>query len=178
MKIALDLDGVLVDFTKGCCKLFNFPYPDPWPPGHYQIEKVMDLTPEEFWGKINGAGPDFWAELEWMPDGLEILRMCEKAVGAQNVVISTSPSMSPASAMGKMQWIFREMTSYSRRFMIGAPKYFLAQQGTILVDDFETNLGNFMAHSGQTILVPRPWNKLNSTEALPYIQRQLQQKIR
>jgi len=62
----LDIDGVLANFNEPACKIINVDYP----PLEWHWYKDI---PNGF-ERVNGACDiDFWINLNWLPDGKEIL---------------------------------------------------------------------------------------------------------
>ena|SRR6218665_2490344 len=168
MKIVLDLDGVLVDFVGGIFRHLDIIPQETWPtPGKFDSSAFGVAN---IW---DGLRHDFWEGLQWNLDGPDILKMCEAAVGKENIVICTSPALHPEGASGKMAWIQRELKDYRRRFFIGSAKHFLANPNTILVDDFEKNVSDFQNHGGKAILVSRPWNLNYELDTLSHIKHNL-----
>lgn len=155
--IFLDMDGVLVDFAGGALQAHNkeLDYENiSW--GFYE---QVGLTEAEFWKPL---GYDFWRTLSWTMEGKLLLTALEQLVGEENVILLTSPCETPGCIDGKMAWIKREMPSYTRRFLIGPPKYALAAPGKVLVDDYPGNINKYVKAGGHGVLVPRPWNDLNN----------------
>jgi len=161
MRILLDLDGVLVDFVGGACKAHSLqdPFDEPLASevaGVFWLDKIWEMDLNEFWEPMKDSA--FWEELDWMPDGREILEICEQAVGRDNVCLLTSPSRGSGPVVGKINWIEKNLSEYKHRNLIGTPKEFCASPDSILVDDSNRNIEDFVAACGNTILVPRPWN--------------------
>jgi len=146
-KIFLDMDGVIVNFVKGMCKMHGEPEIKEW-----LTPQIFGLTIKQFWAPCNFT--NFWANLEWMPDGCKILRTAEK-IG--DVYILTAPTLSANSYSGKIKWIENNLIRYKHRTIICPCKELLAGNG-ILVDDSDKNVDTFRKAGGQAILVPRPWN--------------------
>lgn len=163
MKCLLDLDGVLVDFVGGICRAHGQPniYADGKNRGLYGMEEIMGLSATKFWEPAN---EEFWASLDWMPDGREILAAAEEAFGANNVCLLTSPSLNVGATAGKVRWIYEHVPDYKRRFLIGAAKEFCAHDDAVLIDDYEVNIKKFAEHGGDVILVGRPWNSRSHIE--------------
>lgn len=152
MNIFLDMDGTIVDWNKGMCKAHKVPLRYEWlSPGS------LGITAARFWKPCNHE--KFWRELEWMPDGLEILSIAEKA---GTVYLVTSPTLSSQSYSGKILWVERNLPEYKRRAILCPPKELLAGNG-ILVDDVDKNVDHFRV-KGTAILVPRPWNSRATCE--------------
>jgi len=155
-KVLLDMDGVLVDFVGGVWKHWGFTHE--YPKGDYDIIKATGLlmSPEQFWGNL--SGDDFWANLEWMPDGKEILAAIESLVPQKDICLLTSPILAPECSSGKHRWITHNAPAYKRQFLIGSAKEFCAGPDRILIDDSQSNCEKFVDAGGKAILVPRPWN--------------------
>lgn len=161
-QIGVDIDGVLGDFMKHACDFHGIPYtPELYPPGVYDTSKLINcagdckVTQQQFWDKFDY---DFWLSMPWTVDGREILEMAFRKVGRQNVFLSTSPSENPMCAAGKMAWIQKEIPELRRRFLIGSAKYFTANPQSALIDDFDKNIGEYIARGGIGITLPRIWN--------------------
>lgn len=163
----LDLDDVLVDFVKEAHLYWDIPYPDdfisnyPYELGNWNVfpEQCIDISANKFW---NGFTEEFWTNLGWTCGGKQLLETAEKIFGQKNICILTTPTVSPLSVSGKLMWIQKNMPKYSRQFLIGPPKYMCAHKNAVLVDDVDHNIDNFKTHSGNGLLVPRPWNSLHN----------------
>ncbi len=157
-KCFLDLDDVLVDFIAGACKTHGRPnpYKKPEARGRWDIAKLLGMTDLEFWQPLDNH--HFWINLRPTKDAEAILRVVEHAFGEQNVCLLTDPSGRAGPPSGKMAWVQRFLPSYTRRLLIGSPKYFCAASDAVLIDDADHNVEAFRRHGGQAILVPRPWN--------------------
>ncbi len=169
MKVVLDLDGVIVDMVGGMEEHFDIKIKE-WPKGEQLLEKVFekvfDMSPKRLWANL---GFEFWSNLKWTKDGQRILTKLTMAFGQENIVICTSPTLNPQAAAGKMAWIQKQLPVFSRSFLIGSPKEFLAQDQSILIDDFDYNVNKFRKHGGHAILVPRPWNSNHELDTLTHI---------
>lgn len=168
----VDLDGVLVDFIGGACNKLGKPPLDPYPPGLWEIWKVLHMEEADFWTRIDDYF--FWSSLPWMPDGYSILQAAEKAFGEEHVFLLSSPAYSPNCWSGKATWVKQQLPQYSRRLILTPAKHLLAATGGCLVDDSEKNVNTW--HGGTPILVPRPWNRHHAMagNALEITRRNLQ----
>jgi len=157
VKVLLDVDGVLANFIKGAYELHN--KPDPYAKeenlGSYEIQDLLNIHGRAFWDLM---GETFWANLDLMPNALEILEILESQYGSHNICLLTSPVKTPGCLRGKMRWIEQHLPEYSRRFLIGPAKEFCAHQNSILFDDFHRNIEKFDHAGGNTFLIPAPWN--------------------
>jgi 5'(3')-deoxyribonucleotidase len=168
-KIFLDMDGVLADFVLGWCsaKGLASPYANGLNGGEWDIAKIFGMSGEAFWEPCNSA--EFWANLPWTVDGYEILKTCCKAVGRDDVYLLTSPSHSPESWKGKVQWVQEFLPSMQGRMIQCNCKHVLARPGYVLVDDCDVNIDRWRESGGVGVLVPRPWNKLHARSVSSWI---------
>lgn len=159
----LDMDGVLVDFVSGSLRYHGKHLP--MSEVRWEFPKQVGFSgtwAAEFWDKLDF---DFWANLEWTPEGRDLLWVVEQKFG-DNVILMTSPCDTPGSVEGKIAWIKNNLPKYRRKFMVGPAKHLTAGPGKVLVDDHEGNTDKFVEHGGRAVLVPRPWNRrLPETDA-------------
>ena len=168
MRCYLDMDGVLCDFVGGVCQALGRrnPYSEARSAGEWEVGRLLNVPPEAFVDVM--SDPSFWAELEWTDDGPEILRLVIGEFGRSNVVLLTDPSDFDAAAVGKLQWVRRNVpwlrvyicnaTRPCSREWIGSLKAFLANRDTVLVDDNDQYVEAYKDRGGPAILLPRPWN--------------------
>jgi 5'(3')-deoxyribonucleotidase len=154
----LDLDGILVDFYQGTKDLLQLP--DSWnlPPGEWDVCKVLNQSLEEI---TKNMDEKFWANLSWMPDGREILKMVENHFGQDNVILWTSPLDREGCMEGKRKWIQKHLPSCyhtHHRTIMGGVKWLGGHTDTVLIDDFDHNVTPFRKRGGRAILYPRLWN--------------------
>ena len=124
--IYCDMDGVLVDFNKGYKELTGV-----------DTTNYVNSTPE-FWQPVDERGAQWWANLEWMPDGKELWNYIKK----YRPNILSSPSKSVSSRAGKEAWIimnlqnkFNNIHLYPRH-----EKQKFAGENRILIDDLEKTI--------------------------------------
>ncbi len=153
--IFLDMDGVIVDFVGGVNKRMGIPK-DTIPTKWAWVEDYgFTLDQVNSWCTL-----DFWANLEWMHDGRDILRAIMNTVGLEKVYLLTAPMPNLESASGKMMWVSGNLPiCLKRTIIVQAPKSLLANPNTLLIDDKDENVEKFVTAGGNAILVPRPWNK-------------------
>jgi 5'(3')-deoxyribonucleotidase len=103
----------------------------------------------------------FWYQLEWTPDGKEILRTVENFARTNDheILICTSPCMTAGCMDGKWWWLKSNLPRYYKKVIFcPADKGLLATPNTYLVDDADKNFVSFVEHGGKGVLIPRPWN--------------------
>lgn len=120
-KIYCDLDGVLIDFKKRYEQLTG-----KTPPGYN-----TDYNEEEFWAPITKAGSEYWANLDWMPDGRDLWQV----ILPYNPEILTAPSQHQSSRKGKYMWVRQHLGQAPLHFKPAKFKQDLAEPNAILIDD-------------------------------------------
>lgn len=159
MRCLLDMDGVLVDFVSGACNAHGlvYPYDNPRFHGEWDFHKLSGLSGNQFYKPFDAQ---FWSDLDWMPDGREILAWLEAKFGQPNICLLTSPPRTNIGecVKGKMDWVSKHCPQFERQILIGPSKEFCAHRGSILVDDKDSNCDAYRAAGGHVHLVPRPWN--------------------
>lgn len=159
----LDLDGVLCDYQTGIADLFNCRsvYDNPANLGVFSLASILardyGITKKEFY---KARGQDFYAKLNWTPEGPEILRLVEEKFGKKNCFILSAPGFNPCDYAGKAQWVIDNMPDYmyGKRFILNSNKSIEANDSRLLVDDKDTNISGFIQAGGKGILVSRHWN--------------------
>lgn len=138
-KIFVDLDGVIVNFDKG---FQDLGYP---PPLEYQEKYGKDA----FW-KIMEEHPDFFKNLEWMPDGKELWNYIKQ----YNPTILTAPprkSTMPYARKDKENWV-KENIGKDVKVVVDSNKSQYAKKDYILIDDREKNTVPWESAGGTAIL--------------------------
>ena len=124
MRLFLDLDGVLTDFTKQLADLLGKP----------QRSVVSFNNDPKIWKKIDDAGEDFWINMPWMPNGRELW----DAVKSYKPTILSSPTRHESSKKGKKKWI--EDNISGTPVILDSNKARHANKGDILIDDRKKNI--------------------------------------
>ncbi len=159
--IFLDMDGVLADFVGAALRVHDRDDAlDNWPKGERDVPKVLGISRNQYWKKLDAQGSDFWANLEPYPWFAELIEMVREV--APFTILTTS-SLAPSCFEGKVRWLYEHFPKVDRRrfrdFLIGEQKHLLAQPGRLLIDDAEHNVDSFTASSGRSILFPQVWNR-------------------
>jgi hypothetical protein len=147
IKLFLDMDGVLTDFTGACEKL---------------SEDMMfwySNDRELFWKKIASAGIEFWSEMPWMPGGRELHGFLRSS-GYFPTILSALPGPERKKALtnareGKIKWIRRELgPSYAENAILCYRPEKALQSGTarVLIDDNSENIREWEEAGGIGIL--------------------------
>ena len=170
--VLCDQDGVLSDFDGGVEAWYGFVFTHEEKKKWEYDYKAHGMKQATFWA---GLTKEFWAGLNWTPEGVFIYEMIRQF----DPVILTAPSWmaSPESMPGKVEWIRSHIPEIykDRRFAFSSRKHHFAHPGALLIDDKEENVINFREAGGRAIMVPRPWNKLHGVDVLLWVQTQLMQ---
>lgn len=157
MKVYLDMDGVLVDFRRGICEAFSRDDPS----DNWMFWENWEGITSEIVSQV--CNREFWEHLHWTEDGQILLYGW---VGIMykfpDITLLTTPMPNPDSWTGKYLWIKNNMPMkfMDNVIMLNCSKSLLAGPDTLLIDDRDENIQEFIAAGGQGILVPRLWNEL------------------
>lgn len=161
MRIFLDLDGVLINWSKGVCDLLKI---DPYDPENYKI-----LTSDQWLegGKFGSssdveeavqlAGYSFWEKLEIHPWAFDLINLC-KSKG--DLYFLTSASTFSVAAHAKIDFILRHFKS--TKYIITSYKYTCASPNHFLIDDMLFNIKKWNEEGGRSFHFPNQWKLLNN----------------
>ncbi len=135
--IYCDMDGVLVDFRKGCEAL-------------NAIEGyVVD------WPVVHAAGAEFWAELPWTPEGERFYYWLEKFCDQQGIELCILSQVTYEDGVqGKLEWLRNNCRVPNKNIYIvkkGSDKAKFANDTSLLIDDFGKNIEAFVMAGGKAI---------------------------
>lgn len=167
MHVFLDMDGVIADFTSGVCSAMglsfdNSKYPFPaglWDYGAY-LKRVHGVRWEDVTTLCNN--PEFWEKLPMLPDAKRLYE--DIAARASITFLTTATGDRSACYQGKLWWLlkhgFMAEGDSSRLTCLGPGegKGPLANPESVLIDDKDSNVQDFIKAGGKAIVVPRPWN--------------------
>jgi len=159
MKVFLDMDEVLTDFNKKVYEVFGIPYKYETLSENYNYFSEIGQTRESVSEKCNVA---FWKSIEWMHDGIDILCAVLNTFPARanEIYLLSVPMPNLKSYEGKLLWVREHFPILEKRTIImETPKSLFAGPDTLLIDDKDENIEEFVAAGGQGLLVPRPWNR-------------------
>lgn len=159
--IFLDMDGVLCDFVGAALRvcgredLVGTSFPTT-----FDLFSELGISEDDGWSKIDAAGRKFWSELDELPWTDELLALVTGS--GLPWYLCTSPSLSPESFAGKLDWIRRKFGPKFSNYIFTSKKHLLADTGRLLIDDSEANVTKFREMGGTTLLFPQPWNSNRS----------------
>jgi hypothetical protein len=167
MKVLIDMDGVVADFVAGCMRLHqrDWPYHRRENLGDvgWGLEKLWGLTPQQFWEPMDY---DFWANLPKTAEADGVMEMLIGKCGIGNLCFLTACSLNNGCVDGKRVWVQRCFPDVPILFSCRSfhpeatgPKQFLANDDSLLVDDYSVNCDDFVEDGGLAFLFPRSWNR-------------------
>jgi len=147
IKLYLDMDGVLTDFTGACEKLGK----------HMMFWFSNDK--ERFWKHLIYTGAEFWSEMPWIAGGKELYGFLERS-GFSPTILSAVPSQERGKAIvdarkGKIQWLRKELgIQYARNAILCFRHEKALQSGIsrVLIDDSSENIREWEEAGGIGIL--------------------------
>ncbi|TFH05987.1 MAG: hypothetical protein E4H06_00500 [Methanosarcina sp.] len=147
LKVFLDMDGVLTDFTGACERLSE----------HMMFWYTADK--ERFWRHITAAGANFWSDMPWMAGGQELHGFL-KSSGLHPTILSALPNPDRKNALanarkGKIEWLKKELgTPYANNAILCFRPEKALQSGTsrVLIDDNSDNIREWEEAGGTAIL--------------------------
>lgn len=160
IKVLVDLDGVLCDFTKAFQTASKG-----WiiKDKNGNVIETVDgtLTFEQFkdkysksqaWKIVMKSGLDFWENMEWLSDGKELWSYVNKTFGSAEIL--SAPSSDPNSAKGKLIWCKRELNPQPIKVNLvpAKDKQIFAKPNHILIDDKDLNIQQWIDKGGIGIL--------------------------
>jgi hypothetical protein len=141
--IYVDLDGVLVDFESGFKKISA---------GVSKTEYIKTHGINKFWSLINSYGDNWWATLDWMPDGTRLWEYLQ----TKNVKILTSGSTRNTGTLavtGKQRWVNNHLGAFKTIVVESSShKKMYSSPGNILIDDLPSNISEWKLKGGIGIL--------------------------
>jgi hypothetical protein len=150
-QIYCDMDGVLTDFEARFYQILKKVGKK-----YYSKEELEGITrPKhfekkfgqgEFWKLIDEQGEDFWAGMEWMPNGQALWDF----ISPYNPNILSSPSKDNSSRLGKRMWIRQNLSPAPKEiiFKKAEDKQQYAAPNHILIDDKPSNISEWKAKGG------------------------------
>lgn len=156
------MDGCIASFVDGLYNLYGKQEYSKTEQGSWDCFGLFGWDEKKFWD--DDATIDFWANLPKTPEADELVELCEKSVGRENVCVMTAPGYGDAAVRamrGKQIWIQNNFPQFAdKQVLYGKPKWFAASPWNILIDDSDSNVDKFREWGGNYVLFPRPWNRM------------------
>lgn len=141
MKLYVDMDNCLTDFSKAVQKL--------GPEAEAGLaDDAPQTTKQIMYDAIEAAGESFWADMDWTEDGKELWKIVEKF----NPVLLSSPGKFQWAPSGKQMWVKENLPGISLFLTDFKPEYIDPYEMSVLIDDSKPNIGAWEESGGEGIL--------------------------
>ena len=156
-KIAIDMDGVVVDFLRGAYNagIFN--------------PETGEMNEE----KLKEADEQFWANLPVLTEGLWLYsRLYAFSRKHDLTLYILSHAINEAAKAGKREWIQKNLGTNPMEIVLVAKrsdKKDFADQDTLLIDDYEKTCEEFIANRGHAVVFHRKDIKKTLEELRVYL---------
>ena len=162
MRLLIDLDGVCADFYARVIEWYNRDFDDNitkedvtrWSLDSVSFPKADKASLYEYF-----AVPNFWRELEPLPDCKETLKSLHDE-GVDLYVVTAIPLEAPTAMYEKQHWV-EEHLPFIGYENVGGIKRKTVVNGDLLLDDGPHNLEVF---SGITCAMDAPYNRRCTTD--------------
>lgn len=146
-RLYLDMDGVLVDFDSRV--------------DEFGARKAPGKNPDAIdWNIAKEIGPDFWANMKWMPGAEKFYAACRDLCHTAGIEMGILTAIEiPAGVRGKCLWVHWNTDLDNEHLVIvkkGAMKSLFAAPDRILVDDTPENIERFRAAGGLGVRYENP----------------------
>lgn len=160
-RIYVDMDGVLADLFHTALQALNrYEMVDKWPPGEYDMTKVLGISScDDFWRQVYAAAPTFWENLPPYPWRDYLFESCEQIAPTYIV----SKPIDSISAAGKITWLRNWKGPDFSRWVLTSKKELLAGPNRVLIDDCDHNLEMWEAAGGIAVQFPQVSNSGGKT---------------
>lgn len=142
-KIALDIDGVLANFSKSACKACGVEYPQS---GLFDDSWLDELVGDKLYARCRGEV--FWANLEIYPWAQQIVEAVDSSGIDWRFI--TKPMQDPGSYSGKYLWIKKHFPKHAEKLWIinGSKAFACDGPNSLLIDDMRKNLDAWANRGG------------------------------
>lgn len=134
------MDGVISDFDRQFVSMFKIS------PNKYKSINGK----EKFWKIITSKGIKYWSDMPAMKNYQKLISI----LNTTNIPIEilSAPSKDPASKQGKIEWLKKHGITYKQNFVPAIEKQNYATPNSLLIDDNEDNINQFISKGGFGIL--------------------------
>lgn len=159
-RIYCDCDGVIAGFIEGLFSIYGVKEYPKDRQMNFDCFSEWGIDENDFWQ--NKATVSFWENLPVLDGAHDLIDLCNRAVGINNVFLLTSPGTdsltSALATQGKKLWINKHFPQFTKKVIFTTEKYACAGSNNYLIDDSDHNLELFEKGLGDSIRYPRPWN--------------------
>ena len=139
IKVFLDMDGCLTNWDGAVKDLVG--YTIDWDDPDEKKNKVYKA--------IDNAGPDFWSEMQWLPDEVGGRALWNVLQPFRPTLLS-SPGQFLYAERGKREWVSSQVPGTT--LILSKDKYLYAERDAVLIDDMVENIEAWQKAGGTGIL--------------------------
>lgn len=151
-KLYIDMDGVLADFEGHFKDIFKDNLYD----GESCKDYMNRVGPDKFWDDIYNIDT-FWLDIKPLHNNIkDIWKTLEKKFN--HIMILTSPSRDIKCRIQKRLWVDKYI-SPKIPILFETNKYRYASKYSILIDDTESKISDWIKYGGQGILFKDNWDQ-------------------
>jgi len=152
-KCLLDMDGVIANWHLAFHR-------------HIGLGTAGTLPYTVNWDGVDQA---FWENIEPTPEANDIVELVINQFGIDRIAVCTLYPVKHGYPwerihecyLGKVNWLKKHFPELITHFCLTPSKWFTASPWSLLVDDSDDNIDEFVEEGGNGLLVPRPWNSLS-----------------
>lgn len=190
MRVAIDMDGVVVRLYQAIISLYSLPgnkLANEIPTGG-SIATVLSAhsasakdrsskalcaaaTEENVWERVSTLPAGWWAKLAPDPAGMLLVaklraRGVEVFPVSAPLLLGRNDAGYGASCEGKRRWLEHNLPELSRKLVLTEAKHLVARPDTILVDDSTDQVEAWRKAGGPAVLWYQPWNRRSRAHVL------------
>ena len=143
--IYVDMDGVIADFLDSASVLKGETIP---------TFKEWSKIKKNDWKLIAAGGHQFWSNLKWMSNGKKLWKFLSTYTNP-NILSAypTHPNNKDKAIKGKNIWVRKNLSNVGKVYLVkGIDKQKYATPNSVLIDDSERNINQWIAKGGIGIL--------------------------
>lgn len=162
-KVLLDMDGVLYDWMHSCAKLFGVDDETQFARDYFKENDADDIWGREtVFQKIEEHGPNFWYDLRTLPWCGPLYTRLSKLSKTKGFELGfcSSPGKHVDAATVKAMVIERDFGHFDN-LVLARLKSLCASPDTLLIDDSEWNIEQFVMAGGQGFLWPNQYKLMD-----------------
>ena len=147
-KIYFDMDGVLADFDRGITELGKI--------AKVNQSEATSATDDALWDAVRSVD-DFYDKLEPMAGATEMFKKIYSVYGDKCEILSAVPKPHrniPSAREDKIKWVRRVLSDQVVINLVyrAEKQDFVKGKGCILIDDYQTNIDEWISAGGTGIL--------------------------
>lgn len=184
IKVWLDMDGVIANWLKGALDLCDVNLNDKAIRKKIKTEANIledsDIVDKDtLWANIRKEGIDFWQNLELFPWSKKLYQALEDVADEFSILSSPGsfPDVASQACAGKTLWLEKHFNN-KRDYFFGYNKHRCADEQSILIDDGQHKIDQFIEAGGHGFLWPNSLSLIDEDVDIDNIINELIQYIK